>query len=189
MARTRAPDQKRAQLKAAALELFKTRGFDDTTTAQITQQAGVSEGILFHQFGSKLNLFKALAADYTEAVVARLIPEGFPPFIQEYVMRTLFDIAEEDRASYALFAEVGSKLDSFSTTHREVLVRHVAEYLSERMRQGAIREGDVNIMASLQVAIVLGTYQAWRVNGDPARKEAFIQEGVRSMTAVLAPDP
>ena len=48
--RRRNPEEKRGRLLAAARELFISQGFDGTTTKQIAEQAGVSEGILFHQF-------------------------------------------------------------------------------------------------------------------------------------------
>jgi AcrR family transcriptional regulator len=61
----------------AARELFAAQGFDGTTTSEICAKAGVSERLLFSNFGSKAELFQAsivdpfsaLIADYTESWV------------------------------------------------------------------------------------------------------------------------
>ena len=45
---------------AAALELFSNNGFHATTTAQIAQLAGVSEGTIYKYFPSKNELLKQL---------------------------------------------------------------------------------------------------------------------------------
>ena len=66
----RAPHEKRASLIAAAKKLFIEQGFDATSTLQIARLANVSEGILFHHFGSKKGLFLAIADE-----VADLCPQ------------------------------------------------------------------------------------------------------------------
>ena len=85
----RDPEDKRERLAAAARPLFAERGFANTTTADIAAAAGVSEGLLFHHFGSKRGILGALAESFGrgafESVFAR-IQAGDPildgPFIQ-----------------------------------------------------------------------------------------------------------
>ena len=62
--RRRAPDQKREQIAAAAAELFAERGYVGATTARIAERAGVSEGIVFHHFRTKRELFHRVVVDY-----------------------------------------------------------------------------------------------------------------------------
>jgi AcrR family transcriptional regulator len=51
---------KREQILATALRLFTTQGFHATPTAQISREAGVSTGILFHYFPDKNALIDQL---------------------------------------------------------------------------------------------------------------------------------
>jgi len=44
------------QILAAALELFRKKGLDGTTTKQISRKAGIAEGTLFNYFKSKEDL-------------------------------------------------------------------------------------------------------------------------------------
>ena len=45
---------------ATASRLFATRGYSQTTTAEIAREAGVAEGTLYHHFGSKDGIFLTL---------------------------------------------------------------------------------------------------------------------------------
>src|SRR5688572_13109741 len=55
-----AADLTRQRLVRAALELFTTRGYHDTTTAQIAKKAGVAEGTIYRHFASKQQLVNEL---------------------------------------------------------------------------------------------------------------------------------
>jgi AcrR family transcriptional regulator len=51
---------KREQILQAALKLFTEHGFRGTSTAEISRQAGVATGTLFHHFKSKEELIEEL---------------------------------------------------------------------------------------------------------------------------------
>ena len=53
MARTKPAEQRRADLLAAAQNLFVTKGLGATTLEDITSGAGVSQGLFYHYFRSK----------------------------------------------------------------------------------------------------------------------------------------
>ncbi len=82
----RAPDEKRARIIAVARACFSERSYEEVTTAEIARRADVSEGTVFHHFGTKLHLLQQVAeqyaADLGEAMFAgaaeeyRLLPES-----------------------------------------------------------------------------------------------------------------
>ncbi len=49
----RSGEQVRLRLQQAALELYRERGYDSTTTAQIADRAGVTERTFFRHFPDK----------------------------------------------------------------------------------------------------------------------------------------
>src|SRR4030067_3420858 len=59
---------KRDAILAGASHLFAEKGYSNTTTAEIAQEAGVAEGTLYHHFGSKdgifLTIFDEMAEEY-----------------------------------------------------------------------------------------------------------------------------
>lgn len=59
-ARKRNPRQTRERLVRAALELFTTRGYHETTTPLIAARAGVAEGTIYRHFASKDELLNEI---------------------------------------------------------------------------------------------------------------------------------
>ena len=59
----------RTSLLAAAAALFAELGYDAVTTRQILERAGVEAPSLYHHFGSKLGLYRAVLAESSEPFV------------------------------------------------------------------------------------------------------------------------
>ena len=51
------PDEKREKILRACLEVFSERGYVCASTNDIVKKADISQGILFHYFGNKKNLY------------------------------------------------------------------------------------------------------------------------------------
>src|SRR5260370_27125667 len=56
----RQADLTRQRLVRAALELFTTRGYHDTTTPLLAKKAGIAEGTIYRHFDSKEHLLNEL---------------------------------------------------------------------------------------------------------------------------------
>lgn len=71
----------RARLRAAALELYREHGYDETTTAQIAARAGVTERTYFRHFADKREVLfdgeAELRAILVDAIAAA--PDGLAP--------------------------------------------------------------------------------------------------------------
>ncbi|MBI3865988.1 MAG: TetR/AcrR family transcriptional regulator [Planctomycetia bacterium] len=83
----------RGRIVDSARELFRTRGFDATTTRDIARAAGIAAGTLFNYFDSK------------EAVVVTLAAEGLARARAEFTDRDAGGSLEED-----LFALISAEL-------------------------------------------------------------------------------
>lgn len=53
-------DDRRKQIKQAALKVFARRGFTGTKTSLIAAETGISEGLIYRYFKSKDELFTML---------------------------------------------------------------------------------------------------------------------------------
>jgi AcrR family transcriptional regulator len=96
----------RRLLLEAARELFAQQGYNDTSTREIADRAGVSEPLLFRWFGSKVGLFReAVVGPFVEFVedLNAKWQSGFPPELDdEAILRQfiadLFDLFQRNRA-------------------------------------------------------------------------------------------
>ena len=64
----------RRKLLDAAVEHFSARHFDDVATSDITESAGVAQGLLFHYFGNKRGIYLAALRDAAERLNAAATP-------------------------------------------------------------------------------------------------------------------
>jgi AcrR family transcriptional regulator len=58
----------------AAVELFSARHFDDVATTEITEKAGVAQGLLFHYFGNKRGVYLEALRDAANRLGAAVTP-------------------------------------------------------------------------------------------------------------------
>jgi AcrR family transcriptional regulator len=68
----------RAKLLAAARHLFAERSVDAVTVSDVAREAGVAKGTVFHRFGSRSGLIRALLNDRERALQDALL-RGPPP--------------------------------------------------------------------------------------------------------------
>jgi len=184
--RRRNPEEKRKRILAAAREVFIAQGFDRATTKQIAEQAGVSEGILFHQFGSKVGLFKALIEVYAQGAVSEFTRGASEELNAEVIIRRLVNYVEKDRAVFSLIIDHPALLQQNGIpTIAELIVPEIEKSIRAFLADERALPADPAIMARFQFSIVEAACRGWLTSKSSKQKEAFIQEGARSMSALL----
>src|SRR5437016_6111259 len=73
----------RQRIEEQALQLFRTRGFDATTTRDIARAAGIATGTLFNYFDSKEAVVVALAAEALAKARSAFDGETSPGTLEE----------------------------------------------------------------------------------------------------------
>ena len=148
---------RRRQIIEVAMALFSAKGFDGTTTREISRAAGVSEAIIFRHFATKEDLYAAIIDFIIQGHRERFFAElkqAMEKRDDEAVFETLaFRILETHREEPALlrlllFSSLeGHKL---SQLFMESQVRPVYELLSgyvrQRAREGAFRKADALVL-------------------------------------------
>lgn len=146
-----------ARIIAAAIELFASQGYRQTTLIQIGQAAGYTGTLISNRFGSKEKLLRAVLAhildrfypepgdavsgtaeqaEAEEAADARLL--GF-------IARYLKDVNDRRSRIRALHVIIGEALGGMPQVHDQVVKvnrvfrRHVEGYIVHGIRTGAFR--------------------------------------------------
>ena len=152
----------RQRLIRAALELFTTRGYHDTTTAQIAKKAGIAEGTIYRHFASKQQLVNELyraAQRWAAKVVqeaARNPDAGTARAQLTAVAHGLIDGAVNDGAvvKLGLLEPLDPVLDEDSRKARREFRVALERMVAEGKAQNAVRTGAVEIWAGVWLAAI-----------------------------------
>jgi len=190
--RRRDPEDKRARIMGAARRLFAAQGFAGTSSAAVASLAGVSEGIVFHHFGSKAGLLEAVAADYGRGL-AEVMFEAAPlagsvPSALDMLQRAFGYV----RKHGALARLLGVSADPSETSaarraSRGEIVAALARGLEAWAKSGVLRPMDPQIVAELLFALVEAALMECFVRGDGSREEDYLRETVRCVEGAILP--
>jgi TetR/AcrR family transcriptional regulator, transcriptional repressor for nem operon len=126
----------RTRILAAAARLFRLRGFDDVTVAEVMKDAGLTHGAFYGYFPSK------------EALIAEAVGEALPPAPDKTTpRRPAADYADgylsvrhrDNRASSCLFSSLGTEAARGSADLRHSMTEAVRSRINHL---GVEAEGD-----------------------------------------------
>ncbi|HXM37628.1 MAG TPA: TetR/AcrR family transcriptional regulator [Gemmatimonadales bacterium] len=157
-----AADLTRQRLIRAALELFTTRGYHDTTTAQIAKKAGVAEGTIYRHFASKQQLVNELyraAQRWAGKVVqdtAKAADGGGARAQLAAVAHGLVEGAARDPSvvKLGLLEPLGTILDEESRKTAREFRAAIERIIADGKAQASVRPGAVEVWAGVWLAAV-----------------------------------
>ncbi len=154
--RWRQAERRRAALLDTALDVFAAKGVDGATVKDLSEAAGVAQGLLYHYFRSKEELLQAVLErhyflpelarltapdrDRPAAVVLREVVSGFAAVLREHrqVVRVMLREAPSNPAV----------ADRIARAQHEAS-RLLAAYLNSRVAAGELRPHDTESVARL----------------------------------------
>lgn len=154
------PGGRRERVLDEAARLFSARGYAAVSTADVARAAGVAEGSVFHYFGSKQGLLRAVGERYGAAFAAAMFRDVEPAASQETiaeVVRRAFDFVERSWPGFGLFLlSDGASGPAPLAQHanRVAVTRAVETVLTDWQRGGALAGVDAPIVAELLFGLV-----------------------------------
>ncbi|MDM7855217.1 TetR family transcriptional regulator [Cellulomonas alba] len=178
-----------ARLEREALELFVTRGYDQTTVAEIASRAGVTERTFYRYFADKREVLFAGGAVLEQELVAaiREAPEGTMPL--DAVALGL------DRLATGLFAdrlEIAMRRATVVAAHPELQERellkmaHLAAAAAGALRERGVAEPGASLAADSGVAVFRVAFAQWVAQRGATSLAELIRSGVRDLRALTA---
>lgn len=162
----------RADLLAAARQVFTTRGYHDATVTEIIQIADVAMGTFYLHFHDKEELLIALAKDAVyvlrEQMHAAIEQHADEPLIP-LIIRTLLRMAYEQRDLFLLLYAGESHLlvHAHVLVGREGLAGHFIPVLQEAAETGQLASCDPVLLAHLLVGVLLRAMNWWFEQDEP----------------------
>ena len=175
----------RERLLEAALRVFKERGYDATTTAEIASAADLGAGTFYLHFRDKRDVYEGLARhaarEMTERWQNRLGPTTTFEDAIALALETIAEFWGEDRDRTGLLLEGGP---SFGSESHLRLVTEVADLLRARTRgRRRIDSPDVLAATVIGLGIELGRII---VGADPARARETVTGTVALLRRTLS---
>jgi TetR/AcrR family transcriptional regulator len=137
-----------------ALELFSSKGYDATAVREICEAAGITKPTLYHFFGSKEGVYRALVDGTLERFRSEIVRAlGQPGSLRERLKRlarSYFEQACEHREAVRfIFGLIHNPPSSapptdFKKFHQEIL-QLVGACLDEGLESGELRPGRVDV--------------------------------------------
>lgn len=168
--RTRAEmEETRATLLATARSVFSERGYADTSMDDLTAQAGLTRGALYHHFGDKQGLLAAVVALIDAELDARLQAlsdtartpwEGFRQRCRAYL-----EMALEPDYQRIVLRDAPAVLGGTSADAQRHCIASIQALLERLIEQGVVAEADPQALASL-VYGSLAEAAVWIAQGD-----------------------
>lgn len=145
---------RREQIIDVAVRLFSQRGFRGTTTKEIALAAGVNEAIIFRHFATKGDLYAAIIdrkvnspeSQAMQASLEEATARGDDRQVFEALALHILEFHERDDTAMRVLlysALEGHELaQMIFETQVSVLLRRLADYIDERVRDGVFRRVD-----------------------------------------------
>jgi TetR/AcrR family transcriptional repressor of nem operon len=152
----------RTRIVAAAARLFRLRGFDDVTVAEVMKEAGLTHGAFYGHFASKEAL---IAAAIEQALPLKPGDPGLRRSAAEFADGYLSTKHRDGRTSSCLFSSLGTEAARGSAELRQGMtaaVRRRIDHLSagapgagpEQQRRAAIAAWSAMVGAMVLARIV-----------------------------------
>ena len=169
--------ERRNQLIDTALTLFAEKGFERTTIKDLSEAAGVAQGLIYHYFESKEELlFAAVDKHGFLPEMRRILSASYERPADEVLLQiasSFYALLEEKKDLVRVFfresqinPEVGKRLSGIIREGVELLTR----YLTARIAVGELRPHDPEVVARS----LLCTVQMLHMTRVPA--EGFVPE-------------
>ncbi|MBN2417122.1 TetR/AcrR family transcriptional regulator [bacterium] len=155
-------EERRAAILDNALRLFAAKGLAATRIAEIAKAAGMSQGLLYHYYRSKEEVFTALIGNaFTIMNGAAAALEALPISAAEKIRRAVNELftgleRSEHTGTYHLLIAAASASEGIPAEARAIITREsrvpyeiMARIVKEGQVQGTVRSGDPEQLALL----------------------------------------
>ncbi len=153
----------RGRLQQAALELYVERGYEQTTVAEITRRAGLTERTFFRHFADKREVLFAGSETFAEvcADAVRAAPEGAAPIDAVAAALDAACAVFEERAEVVRRRQ--SVIDANAELRERELIKlaSLSQSLTDALRGRGTDELTARLSAEAGIAVLKVAYGRW----------------------------
>ena len=179
----------RPKIERAAMKLFVDGGIDASTTRQIADEAGVSEGALYRHYKSKDELALSLFMQSHQRL-STIMSESFAEDgdLETRVRRAVASyctFADEDWLEFSFHLVSMNKFLPHDRRRDDDPVSIVEALLTGLMDAGEIPRGDPSIIAAMALGVVMQAGQNKVYNRLPGPMSQHVDAFTRAIMAII----
>ncbi len=147
------PDVRKQEILDGAIRLFARKGYEKTTTADISRELNISQGLCYRYYPTKEAIYDAALEKYADMIVAENLKKfdahmTIVEMIDRITLRMdeMKDAEKEDQDLYLVFhSENGRKLhDELFLRVTKKIIPHVQKHLRDARERGEIQLEDTD---------------------------------------------
>lgn len=158
-------DERREQIKKAAIQIFARKGIISAKMSMIAESAGISNGLLYHYFKSKDELFISLVQEaMTESEEAMRSVYSMPGTPIEKIKALTTEILNENGAPYFMLIHQARTSDGVPEMVKQLLKQYSMDafidmllpLFQEGQKAGELAEGDPRELIASYLSVLSG---------------------------------
>ncbi|RJL53947.1 TetR/AcrR family transcriptional regulator [Pectobacterium carotovorum] len=179
-------EETRATLLATARKVFSERGYADTSMDDLTAQASLTRGALYHHFGDKKGLLAAVVEqidaemDERLQVISDTVEDAWDGF--RHRCRAYLEMALEPEIQRIVLRDARAVLGGASPDSQRHCVESMQRLIDNLIRQGVVADADPQALASL-IYGSLAEAAFWIADGEDGN--ARLAQGVAALELLL----
>ena len=181
------PDS-RGRLERAALDLFGERGFENTTVAEITARAGLTERTFFRYFADKREVLFGGAGALRELLVSTVdgAPENADPLDVVVVAFEAAAAMLQERREFALQRQAVIAANTELREREVIKMSLLAAAVAGALRRRGVSETAASLTADTGIAIFSAAFTAWINEMEHREFPLLIRKSFDELRAVTA---
>jgi AcrR family transcriptional regulator len=177
----------RGRLEQAALELYRERGYDETTVTEIARRADLTERTFFRHFSDKREVLFAGAGSLQELLVSGVVatPATTPPI--DAIAASLDAVAAFMQERRPWSQQRQAVIDAHPELQERELIKlaSLADALAEALRGRGVTEPAASLAAEAGIAVFKIAFGRWVEETNRRRLATILRDSFRELKSVI----
>src|SRR5436309_179818 len=183
------PPDAAGRLQQAALELYAERGYEQTTVAEISERAGLTERTFFRHFADKREVLFRGSEELQKLIVDAVdaAPASARPIQAIAVgLQAAGAIFDAQRRPHSLKRQ--SVIDANPELQERELIKlaSLAAALADALRRRGVQDPAAGLTAEAEIAVFRVAFERWHADAEQRDLSQLIRESLDELKAVTA---
>jgi AcrR family transcriptional regulator len=176
------------RLQQAALSLYGERGYDNTTVAEIAEQAGLTKRTFFRYFADKREVLFSGSSELEELIVTEVgaAPESEAPLDAVAAALDAAAAMFEERREFAALRQQVIAANPELQERELIKLASLARAVAEALRRRGVNDPAAILTAEAGVAVFRVAFERWVDQANRQDLQRLIRDSLEELRAVAA---